>query len=163
MSLRSRLGTAAAVISLAGASVLVPVSAASATAASCGLSVLGQAAQVKEPNGHVLGQFYEGYDSCNYNVYAEFHFSSTSDSANWDIHSYIEINHSGTSHWNGSPNGVLFWDSPAVSIYSAPSSDRVYYANFDLSYNGSTKCQGSAAWSFSGYSVAPASASCTGP
>lgn len=163
MSLRSRIGTVAAVIALGGASVLVPMSATSATAASC-LSVLGQTAQVKDPgNGHLIGLFYEGYDSCNHNVYAEFHFSSTSYSTGWDSQSAIEIDHSTQVYWNGSPDGALFWDSPAVSIYSAPSSNRLYYARFNLDFNGLTKCRGGAAWDFSGRSVTPAWAACTGP
>ncbi|WP_042435288.1 hypothetical protein [Streptacidiphilus anmyonensis] len=163
LGIRGKLASAVAVLALSGGLVAVPVSTASATS-SC-LSTLGKAVEAVEPDGDDIGTFYEGWNSCTKVVYAEFHFKSSPNV--WNSSSEITIDHSGTDftttlqHIQGTGN--LWWDTPMVSIYSIPTSDRAYYASFHLDNNGSTICEGGAAWNFSGYQITPTYVSCSNP
>ncbi|MBY8877378.1 hypothetical protein [Actinacidiphila acidipaludis] len=113
-------------------------------------------------HGTHVGTFYEAWNSCTSQVYAEFHFASTTQARAFDGSSVIGIMHSGHDYpWALNKNGgSVWWESQFPSIYSDPRSDRRYDAYITITNNGITVCTGWAGWDFSGHQIAPTWISC---
>ena len=163
-NLRLKLGSLAAATALAvGSGVMVNAPTASASS-SC-LSILGGKTLPLTFHGSYIGVFYAGYDSCNHNIYAELNFANTywpTQFNSYDAYTTaIYVTHSGSGWANDLEPGInprsTFWDSPAVSIYTAPSSDRTYTAEMDLFQGQSDVCGAAVSWNFSGYLVSAGS------
>lgn len=158
-NLRLKLGSLAAATALAVGSGVV-VNAPTASASSC-LSVLGGRTIPLTLHGSYIGVFYAGYDSCNHNIYAELNFASTFWTTQFKSYdkttSAIYVTHSGSGWANALEPGInpqtTFWDSPAVGIYTAPTSQRIYTAEFDLFQGSNDVCSGAISWNFSNGSV----------
>lgn len=165
-NLRLKLGSLAAATALAvGSGVMVDASTASAS--SC-LSILGGQTIPLTLNGSYIGVFYEGYDSCNHNVYAELNFASTYWTTQFNSYdtstTAIYVTHDGQGWANSLEPGInpktTFWDSPAVGIYTPPTSYRIYTANMDLFQGQNEVCSAEISWNFSNGSVASEGGGC---
>jgi hypothetical protein len=140
----------AAALALVGGVTITAAGSAAASPQDCGKSVLGNAAPFSL-NGTQIGVFYIAWDSCAKQVYGEVRFDSTAKARGWDWDSPIYVSHHSddqTREYVLGNGGAQFWTSPLMSIYTAPSSDRAYYAAFALRINHYAACWGSAGWDF---------------
>lgn len=164
-----------AVVALAGAAALSAFTPAAyadsgTTHATAGcLRTVGQVEQVWSPavsgwGGHIA-DFYQGYDQCAHQTYAEMHFWNTrvpGSASGTNNMIYIENAQYYPSGWGGdghgrwntndpwnSPGYPTWWNTDKMSIYGLPS--EVFVAGFDFTYNapdGTHHCSGQSWWRY---------------
>ncbi|MFJ5234723.1 hypothetical protein ACIQBJ_33095 [Kitasatospora sp. NPDC088391] len=141
---RARVRVRAAIVALGvAASSLTIATVGASSAHACGLSALGPVQQINSPSGS-LGQFYFAWNSCTAQAYAEVHFTA----GTYGNGQIALLNNAGTGTANSGPQGS-WWESPMLSIYSNPSSERHYYGVMSFTANGHS-CEGrTPTWNFS--------------
>ncbi|MFI8458103.1 hypothetical protein ACIRST_09865 [Kitasatospora sp. NPDC101447] len=159
MKLRTRIRAGITALAVAAGGLTVAVAGPAATAHACGLSQLGPTRYIWS-GGHTMGTFYLAWDSCTSGAYTEAHITNT----NWTrANGFIEVRNSsggGSEYGPASPtvvwDGTAWWDSflpghSKLSIYSNPSSDRLYYGIAEFS--GCSREGHTPEWNFSNGSV----------
>lgn len=120
--------------------------------------------------GHIA-DFYQGYDQCAHQAYAEMHFWNTRvPGSAAGVNNFISIENEewtpfgwggdGRGRWNtndpwvNNPGYPGWWDAGKISIYGQPT--EVFKAAFDFTYDapdGAHHCYGESWWNYSNDSV----------
>ncbi|MEV7770674.1 hypothetical protein [Kitasatospora sp. NPDC086791] len=159
MTLSTRIRAAVTALAVAAGGLTVAVAGPATTANACGRAQLGPTRYIWS-GGHTVGTFYLAWDSCAKAAYTEAHITNT----NWTrTDGFIEVRNSsggGSEYGPAYPtvvwDGTAWWDSfypnqSMLSIYSNPSSDRLYYGLAELS--GCSRQGQTPEWNFSNGSV----------
>ncbi|MEU2717274.1 hypothetical protein [Streptomyces sp. NPDC007205] len=158
MKLRTRIRAGVTTLAVAAAGLTFATAGPATVAHACGLSQLGPTRYIWG-GSHTVGTFYLAWNSCKYTAYTEAHITNT----NWTrSHGFINVYNSSGVSWAPGPSsptvvsdGTSWWDSGFLSIYSNPSSDRVYRGYIEFTNgDGSFRCSGyTPEWNFSTGSV----------
>jgi hypothetical protein len=177
----SKIALAATALAAAAAlSTLTPAAAQAAPAPQASTGCLRTVGQVQQLwanaasgwDGHIA-DFYQGYDQCAHQAYAEIHFwntrvpGSAAGSTNyiaienaewiqggWNTDGHGSWNTNDPWDWGNNPGYPYWWDSGKISIYGQES--EVVKASYDFTFDapdGTHHCSGQSWWNYSNGSV----------
>ncbi|WHM40669.1 hypothetical protein [Streptomyces sp. BPTC-684] len=101
-------------------------------------------------NGHSIGDFIQGFNSCNRTTYAELHFFDLGVSQRATTGWIGIARDGGTGPKNGPPNGATWWDAGPIPV--ATSGTESYTAAFTFTWWTGSKnatCAGLVDWDYS--------------
>ncbi|MER5549212.1 hypothetical protein ABT072_44085 [Streptomyces sp. NPDC002589] len=129
------------------ASALVVMGPSTAARADGCLRTVGDTRNIDTYAGYHIGVFYQGYNQCTRQAYAEIDFSDmwvSQVADGWDIYMTSNGRNEVT---DTTPGGKVSWVSPMMSIDTPGTNESDFEAHFVLTWNG-YECKGYSKWNY---------------